>query len=148
MDQPEDNALYLRAWADDIRKHNGKSVDADRLDSIAAEIERLRSLSAADKMTVNLSDFSEQELAEMAAEMRKPGKIIRSLSDEPVRLRDEIIEMCAKVAENERDRLQVLCNSMQVGKRVGKWAGGVDAAQVIAASIRFLKQSPATEDSQ
>lgn len=41
-DQPKDNALYLRKWAEDIRAHNGKSVDADRLDAIAGEIERLR----------------------------------------------------------------------------------------------------------
>lgn len=36
------HANYLRDWAADIRKHNGRSVDADRLDDIAAEIERLR----------------------------------------------------------------------------------------------------------
>lgn len=41
--EPKDNAQYLRLWAADIRKHNGKSVDADRLDAIAAEIERLHS---------------------------------------------------------------------------------------------------------
>jgi hypothetical protein len=37
-----DNAAYLREWAADIRKSNGKSVDADRLDSIAAEIDDLK----------------------------------------------------------------------------------------------------------
>ena len=44
MDQPEDNARYLRKWAADIRKSSGKSVDADRLDSIADEIASLRTL--------------------------------------------------------------------------------------------------------
>ena len=43
-DQPTDNTLYLRKWAADIRTHNGRSVDADRLESIAAEIDRLRSV--------------------------------------------------------------------------------------------------------
>lgn len=43
-DQPADNALYLRKWAEDIRAHSGKSVDADRLEDIADEIERLRSM--------------------------------------------------------------------------------------------------------
>ena len=42
-DQPKDHAAYLRAWAADIRKHSGSSVDADRLDGIATYIERLRS---------------------------------------------------------------------------------------------------------
>lgn len=43
MGEPRDNALYLRAWAKDIRdRHGGKSVDADRLDTIAAEIDQLR----------------------------------------------------------------------------------------------------------
>ena len=42
-----DNALYLRKWAADIRESSGVSVDADRLDEIAVEIERLRSLLAA-----------------------------------------------------------------------------------------------------
>lgn len=37
-----DNAAYLREWAADIRKSSGKSVDADRLDSIAAEIDDLK----------------------------------------------------------------------------------------------------------
>lgn len=41
-DQPTDNALYLRRWAADIRESSGTSVDADRLDAIASEIERLR----------------------------------------------------------------------------------------------------------
>jgi hypothetical protein len=42
MDQPADNALYLRYWARNIREHSGSSVDADRLDAIAGEVERLR----------------------------------------------------------------------------------------------------------
>jgi hypothetical protein len=42
MSVPGDNAAYLRQWATDIRKHSGKSVDADRCDAIADEIERLR----------------------------------------------------------------------------------------------------------
>lgn len=42
MRQPKDNAAYLRKWATDIRKYSGKSVDADRCDAIADEIERLR----------------------------------------------------------------------------------------------------------
>jgi hypothetical protein len=46
MDQPTDNALYLRKWAEDIRAHSGKSVDADRLEDIADEIDRLRSMLA------------------------------------------------------------------------------------------------------
>jgi hypothetical protein len=41
-DQPKDHAEYLRAWASDIRKHSGQSVDAERLDGIAAYIDRLR----------------------------------------------------------------------------------------------------------
>lgn len=36
------NAAYLREWAADIRKSSGKSVDADKLDSIAAEIDDLK----------------------------------------------------------------------------------------------------------
>jgi hypothetical protein len=42
MDQPKDNAQYLRQWAADIRTNSGSSMDADRLDAIAAEIEFLR----------------------------------------------------------------------------------------------------------
>ena len=47
IDQPTDNALYLRHWAANIRDLNGKSVDADRLDAIAGEIELLRTAQAA-----------------------------------------------------------------------------------------------------
>lgn len=31
----EDNIVFLRRWAGDIRRHNGASIDADRLDAIA-----------------------------------------------------------------------------------------------------------------
>lgn len=37
-----DSAKYLRDWASDIRKSSGVSVDADKLDEIAAEIEDLK----------------------------------------------------------------------------------------------------------
>lgn len=37
-----DNAAYLRDWAADIRKSSGNSVDADKLDSIATEIDDLK----------------------------------------------------------------------------------------------------------
>lgn len=37
-----DSALFLRKWAADIRKSSGVSVDADRLDGIASEIDELK----------------------------------------------------------------------------------------------------------
>lgn len=53
-----DNADYLRRWAADIRTSNGKSVDADRLDSIAADIDALK------QALVAMLQFSATKVAE------------------------------------------------------------------------------------
>ncbi len=42
MATAEANAAYLRIWATDIRNSSGASIDADRLDAIACQIERLQ----------------------------------------------------------------------------------------------------------
>jgi hypothetical protein len=41
-DQPTDSVRYLRNWAGNIRAGGGYSADAERLDSIADEIDRLQ----------------------------------------------------------------------------------------------------------
>ena len=42
MNVADDNVQYLREWAKDIRGSSGVSVDADRLDAIANELQELR----------------------------------------------------------------------------------------------------------
>ena len=37
-----DIVAFLREWAVDIRRHSGASIDAERLEEAADEIERLR----------------------------------------------------------------------------------------------------------
>jgi hypothetical protein len=78
---PKDNVAYLREWGADIRKHSGKSVDADRCDAIADEIARLRA---------RLSGLATDEMIELGAEalcneaerVKSPGTIWNTKSDE------------------------------------------------------------------
>lgn len=68
---------------------------------------------------------------------------LRSLSDEPVR--DEIIEMCARVA----DQWVHVCTKEAAGEPGDPHGHEADAnmAKTVASSIRSLKQSPVTEPS-
>jgi hypothetical protein len=77
----EDNAVYLREWAADIRKHSGKSVDADRLNRIADEIERLRAMDIVEwlRRDENHMTWMKKRLLEAADEIERLRAIDKRL---------------------------------------------------------------------
>lgn len=74
-----DHVTFLRNWASDIRAYNGQSVDADRLDAIAAEIESLKAATKndADRHSANEALRLTAKLAERIGVALTDGSVLR-----------------------------------------------------------------------